>query len=119
MLKTFTLNAISHQQKTPESGLIYWNVTDENSRKRKITGITGLSQQGFIKTVTSQHRRELPLVEILSQHGEGDTFCIDFSLFNETFGYVPREIHPESQAAPPPANRLRDSLRALFQIPFR
>jgi hypothetical protein len=119
MVKTFTLHSISHQQKTPEEGMIYWDVTDDQKRTRKIGGVTTLSNQGFIKNVTAQNQRELPLVEILSLYGEGDTFNIDFSLFNQTFGYTPREVLPETQAAPPPTNRLRDSLRALFQIPFR
>lgn len=119
MIKTFTLNNIQHQQETPETGLIVWHVIDEQKRKRRITGITTLSKQGFIRNVQSAHRREMPLVEILSQHTEGDTVTIDFSLFNQTFGYVPREIYPESQATSPAGNRFKNGLRALFQIPFR
>lgn len=119
MVKTFTLYAISHQQQTPDNGLITWHVVDEKKKKRKIEGVTTLSSQGFIKSVTSLYRREMPLVEILAQRGEGDTFNVDFALFNETFGYAPREIYPESQSSPPPSNRLKSGLRMLFQIPFR
>lgn len=119
MVKTFTLYSISHQQQTPDNGLIAWHVIDEQKKKRKIEGVTALSPQGFIKSVESLHKREMPLVEILAQRGEGDMFNIDFALFNETFGYVPREIYPESQPSPPPGNRLKSGLRMLFQIPFR
>ncbi|MBU0654286.1 MAG: hypothetical protein KJ914_04035 [Gammaproteobacteria bacterium] len=119
MVKTFTLQTITHEQESRQNGLICWQIMDEHNHRRKVEAITELSEQGFIKAVTSSHKREMPLVELLSQYGEGDTFRIDFSLFNQTFGYSPREIFPETQQAPPPGNRLRDGLRALFQIPFR
>ena len=117
MLKTFTLHTISHQQQTAENGLITWEMLDEQSKLRQVKGITSLSQQGFIKNVQSVHRREMPLVEILSQRGEGDTFSIDFSLFNQTFDYQPRAVFPPS--IPPAGNRLKNGLKMLFQLPFR
>ncbi|HRJ54192.1 MAG TPA: hypothetical protein PLE99_15645 [Candidatus Thiothrix moscowensis] len=119
MVKNFTLQAITHQQKENNTGIICWNILDERNRRRKVEAVTELSSQGFIKAVKSSNKREMPLVEILSQYGEGDSFRIDFALFNQTFGYQPREVYPESQATPPTGNKLRDSLRALFQIPFR
>lgn len=117
MLKTFTLQTISHQQQTAENGLITWEVFDEKSELRQVTGITSLSPQGFIKNVQSVHRREMPLVEMLSQRTEGDTFSIDFSLFNQTFGYPPREVYPPS--IPPAGNRLTSGLKMLFRLLFR
>ncbi|QTR49542.1 hypothetical protein [Candidatus Thiothrix anitrata] len=120
MLKTFTLHAISHQQQTAEKGLITWEMLDEQNNIRQVKGITSLSQQGFIKNVESIHRREMPLVEILSQRGEGDTFVIDFSLFNQTFGYPARDVFPPpSPSTPPAGNRLKNGLKMLFRLPFR
>ncbi len=119
MFKTFTLQSISHHQQNLQSGIIYWQITDESNQRRKVQAQTELSDQGFIKAVKARNKREMPLVELLSQYGEGDTFEIDFSLFNQTFGYSPREVFKEPQKTTPPGNRLRDSLRALFQIPFR
>lgn len=81
MIKTFTLNAIDHEQETPESGSITWYVVDEHNRKRAIKAITELSRQGFIKTVKPFNDREMPLVELLSYYVEGESFRIDFSIF--------------------------------------
>jgi hypothetical protein len=118
MIKTFTLNAIDHEQETPESGLITWHVVDENNRKRSIRAMTELSRQGFIKTVRPRNDREIPLVEVLSYYVEGESFRIDFSMFNETFGYAPREVFPATQKAEPASNRLKDNIRELFQVHF-
>lgn len=118
MIKTFTLNAIDHEQETPESGAICWHVVDENNRKRVVKAITELSRQGFIKTVKPRNDREMPLVELLSYYVEGESFRIDFSMFNETFGYKPREAFPASQQAEPASNRLKDNIRQLFQVHF-
>lgn len=119
MLKTFTMHSITHHQDSSHKGLICWQIMDERNHRRKVEGITELSDQGFIKAVQSRHKREMPLVELLSQYGEGDSFQIDFSLFNQTFGYSPREIYAETQDAPQPGNRLLDGLRTLFRVPFR
>lgn len=118
MIKTFTLNAIDHDQETPESGLIVWHVIDENNRKRLVKATTELSRQGFIKTVKPHNDREMPLVELLSYYVEGESFRIDFSMFNETFGYSPREVFAATQKAEPVTNRMKDGIRQLFQVPF-
>lgn len=118
MIKTFTLNAIEHEQETPESGSITWHLVDENKHKRLVKATTELSRQGFIKTVKPHNDREMPLVELLSYYVEGESFRIDFSMFNETFGYKPREVFPATQQAVPVSNRLRDNLRELFHVNF-
>lgn len=117
MIKTFTLNAIDHEQETPESGLITWHVMDENNRKRSVKAITELSRQGFIKTVKPNNDREMPLVELLSYYVEGESFRIDFSMFNETFGYTPREAFASTQKSAPVSNRMKESIRQLFHMP--
>ena len=118
MIKTYTLNAIEHEQESPEQGFIAWHLTDENNRKRRVTGITQLSRQGFIKTIRPHNDREIPLVELLSYYVEGESFRVDFSIFNESFGYVPREAFPDMPDAVGNGNAFQEGLRKLFQIPF-
>ncbi|MBO0611653.1 MAG: hypothetical protein RL122_1055 [Pseudomonadota bacterium] len=119
MIKTFTLNAIDHDQATPESGVIVWHVVDENKRERLIKATTELSRQGFIKTVKPHNDREMPLVELLSYYVEGESFRIDFSMFNETFGYTPREVFAATQHQSETAsNRMKKGIRQLFHVPF-
>ena len=118
MIKTYTLHAIHHEQESPEQGSIAWHLTDENNRKRKVTAVTQLSRQGFIKTIRPHNDREMPLVELLSFYVEGESFRVDFSIFNESFGYGPRQIFPDTQNATPAGSLLRESLRNLFQTPF-
>lgn len=118
MIKTFTLKTIDHDQTTPESGLIAWHVVDENNRKRTIRATTELSRQGFIKTVRPHHDREMPLVELLSYYVEGETFRIDFSKFNETFGYAPREVLTASQPLlVDTSRRVKRGIRQIFHVP--
>lgn len=117
MIKTFTLEAIDHEQETPERGSITWYVSDEKQQKRAVHGVTELSHQGFIKTIRPHNDREIPLVELLSYYVEGESFRIDFSIFNETFGYQPRDAYPHKvEDAQPVSNRMKDSLRHLFHI---
>lgn len=114
MIKTFTLKAIDHEQATPQSGLITWHLVDENNHKRVVKAITELSRLGFIKTIRPRHDREMPLVEVLSYHVEGESFQVDFSNFNATHGYKPREVFPSTQQPTQLNAKLRDSLRELF-----
>jgi hypothetical protein len=114
MIKTFTLNAIEHDQDTPERGLIAWHITDENNRKRKVVAITQLSRQGFIKMVKPNHDREIPLVELLSYYVEGESFRVDFSMFNETFGYLARKPFPEADKNTTSGNWVKDNLNDLL-----
>ncbi|MFN3786230.1 MAG: hypothetical protein ACK4RS_05260 [Thiothrix sp.] len=58
------------------------------------------------------------MVELLSYYVEGESFRIDFSRFNEAFGYKPREVFATTQHAVPVSNRLRDNLRELFHVNF-
>lgn len=116
MIKTFTLSAIDHEQETPESGLITWHVVDENNRKRSIRAITELSRQGFIKTVRPRNDREIPLVEILSYYVEGESFRIDFSMFNDAHGYKPRDAFPANPKVESASSRLKGNIRELFHI---
>lgn len=118
MIKTFTINSISHQQETPESGLIIWQMLDERSRTRRVKGCTELGRQGFIRNVQPSNDREMPLVEALTRHGEGETFEIDFTLFNQTFGHQPREVYPEPQPTAPASSGLKGYLRRLLGKPF-
>lgn len=118
MIKTYTLTAIEHEQQSPEKGSIAWHLTDENNRTRKVTATTQLSRQGFIKTIQPHHDREIPLVELLSFYVEGESFKVDFSFFNEAFGYTPREAFLQRAAVATQSKSLKHTLRKLLQRPF-
>lgn len=115
MIKTFTLHTIDHELFSAERGCIVWHLTDENNCLRKVTAVTELSRQGFVKTVLPKNDRELPLVELLSYYIEGESFRIDFSRFNESFGYKPREVFPDRIGATPVSNHMKANLLDLFR----
>ena len=114
MIKTFTLHAIDHDLFSPERGCIVWHLTDENNCRRKVIATTELSRQGFVKNVLPKNDREMPLVELLSYYVEGESFRIDFSRFNESFGYKPREVYPDRVGATPVSNNMKTNLLDLF-----
>ncbi len=70
-----------------------WLVSDEDGRERKVSSITSLDKSGAIVAAKAIFSREIPLVEALWLRNEGETFDVDFTTFNETHGYVYREVY--------------------------
>ncbi len=74
-----------------------WFLSDELSHSRKVTAVTTLDKQGYVCNARPVYARETPLVDVLMQHQEGDTFSIDFQSFNEEMGYLKRDVFADMQ----------------------
>jgi hypothetical protein len=98
MKKTYTIQSVSRNAISQEKGSIVWQLLDAaDGRLRKVNGVTTLDKAGAIESVRSIYAREIPLVDELLLHNEGDTFTIDFSEFNQLQGYVEREMYLDMQ----------------------
>jgi hypothetical protein len=97
MKKTYTVLSITHTIISPGKGSIIWQLSDEQERPRKVNAVTSLDKQGLVDSARSIYAREAPLVAVLMQRTEGETFSIDFTPFNEANGYINREMYSNLQ----------------------
>lgn len=99
MKKTYTIQSVTHNAISPQKGSMVWQLLDaDDGRLRKVNGVTSLDSTGFVDAVRPIYAREIPLIDELLRHNEGDTFSIDFSEFNQQQGYVEREIYLDMQS---------------------
>lgn len=85
MLKTFTLDNRKEQQLTATKGSIAFHITDESGDSRVITGSTFLDENKVAQGVSSENKRELPLIEGLFRLELGESTEIEFDHYNEVF----------------------------------
>lgn len=97
MKKTFTVLSVTHTPMSPAKGAMTWYLSDELNHSRKVTAVTTLDKAGHVTAARAVYVREVPLVDGLMQHVEGDTFAIDFQSFNEEMGYLKRDVFADMQ----------------------
>ncbi len=102
MEKVFTVNSIKYSLDSPTSNFIEWSLIDERHQQRVVKGKAELTVQGYVKEIVPFNRRELPLIEALTEHKPGESFGVDFTHFNKNFGYQNRVYQPKPEAPPPP-----------------
>ena len=93
MEKVFTVNSIKYSLDSPTSNFIEWSLIDERHQQRVVKGKAELTVQGYVKEIVPFNRRELPLIEALTEHKPGESFGVDFTHFNKNFGYQNRVYH--------------------------
>ena len=85
MLKTFTLVRREEEKIKGNQGTISFTVSDENNDTRIVTGITFLDKNGIAQGVSSENKRELPLIEGLFRLELNESIEIEFEFYNEVF----------------------------------
>jgi len=85
MLKTFILNSREEKILKDTQGTISFNITDENNDTRVVTGTTFLDKDGVAQGISSESKRELPLIEGLFRLKVKESIEIEFDYFNEVF----------------------------------
>lgn len=85
MLKTFMLNSREEKILNDTQGTISFNITDENNDTRIVTGKTFLDANGIAQGISSENKRELPLIEGLFRLDLKESIEIEFDYFNEVF----------------------------------
>ena len=116
MEKVFTVNSIKYHLDSPTSNFIEWALVDERQQQRVVKGKAELTIQGYVKEIVPINRREMPLIEALTQHKPGESFGVDFSNFNKNFGYQNRHYQPKPEAPSPPALSKWQIWRQKFKI---
>jgi len=85
MLKTYTLHKREEEQLTATQGTMTFYITDENGDSRIVSGSTFLNSDKVAQGISSENKRELPLIEGLFRLELGETIDIEFQHYNESY----------------------------------
>ncbi len=85
MLKTFTLIKREDNLLSDKAGTVNFTIMDENSDTRVISGATFLDENKHPQGVTSENKRELPLIEGLFRLELNESIEIEFEHYNKLF----------------------------------
>ena len=85
MIKTFTVDKIVKQITSQGRGVLTYHITDDEGVSRTVSGRVTLDEANNIKSITPEHKRELPLIDTLSHLEENERFSLDFSSYNKFF----------------------------------
>lgn len=85
MLKKFTLNKREEEHLTDSKGTMSFHITDENGVDRVVTGTTFLNKDKIAQGISTEHKRELPLIESLFRMKIGETIELEFEAFNKVY----------------------------------
>lgn len=85
MLKTFILNKRIEKQLSDTSGVITFYITDEAGNSREIIGDTFLDKNMQPQGISSNNKRELPLIEGLFRLDLNESIDIEFKHYNNQY----------------------------------
>ena len=85
MLKKFTLDKREDHKTSDTAGTVEFTITDELGTTRKISGTTFLDENMRPQGITSENKRELPLIEGLFRLELDESIEIEFEHYNKSF----------------------------------
>ena len=85
MLKTFTLEKVVDEQLTETEGKRIFHLTDENGEKRTVWGSTLLNDNQQPISISTNKKREYPLIQCLFNSKIQDKIKIEFTQYNSVF----------------------------------
>ena len=85
MLKQFTLNKREEEKISETQGTMSFFITDENGIDRVVTGTTFLNEDQVAQGISSENKRELPLIESLFRLEVGEVIEVEFEPYNKVY----------------------------------
>ena len=85
MIKQFTLNKREEEHITDTQGTVSFFITDENGNDRVVTGSTFLNEDNIAQGVSTENKRELPLIESLFRLEIGEIIDVEFESYNKLY----------------------------------
>ena len=85
MIKQFTLNKREEEHITNTQGTMSFFITDENGNDRIVTGSTFLNKENIAQGISSENKRELPLIESLFRLEIGEIIDVEFESYNKVY----------------------------------
>ena len=85
MLKTFMIEKIEEEVCSDYTGKMIFHLVDENGDCRTVSGMTFLDKDGQPQGISSESKRELPLIENLFSERHKKVVDIEFDYFNKVY----------------------------------
>jgi hypothetical protein len=85
MLKTYTLVRKEEQQISDTEGKMIFHLTDENGDQRTVWGTTKLDENLNPVSISTEKKREFPLIQCLFVTNVNETINIEFQQYNTVF----------------------------------
>lgn len=85
MLKTYMIEKIVEKQLSNTVGTMEFHLVDENGDSRRLSGMTFLDENQQAQGISSECKRELPLIENLFSFRDKKVVDIDFESFNKVY----------------------------------
>ncbi len=85
MLKTYTLEKVVDEQYTETEGKRTFHLVDENGDRRTVWGSTLLDENQHPVSISTDKKREYPLIQCLFNSKVKDTIKIEFTQYNCVF----------------------------------
>jgi len=85
MLKTFMIEKVVEEVLCDSTGKMTFHLIDENGDCRTVSGMTFLDENQQPQGISSESKRELPLVESLFSNRDKKTVEVEFSHFNKLY----------------------------------
>ena len=85
MLKKFKLKKREEKQLTDTQGTMSFHIDDENGISRVVTGVTYLNEEKIAQGITTDNKRELPLIEGLFRMKVDEVIDVEFDAYNKMY----------------------------------
>ena len=85
MLKKFMIEKIEEEVFSDSTGKMTFHLVDENGGCRTVSGMTFLDKNGQPQGISSESKRELPLIENLFSERHKKVVDIEFDYFNKVY----------------------------------
>lgn len=85
MLKKFILKKREEEQLTDTQGTMSFHIDDENGISRVVTGVTYLNEEKIAQGITTDNKRELPLIEGLFRMKVDEVIDVEFDAYNKMY----------------------------------
>ena len=85
MLKKYTLIKREEECLTETEGRISFHISDENGISRIVTGVTFLNEYKIAQGISTDNKRELPLIECLFRMELDETIDVEFDAYNKMY----------------------------------
>lgn len=85
MLKQFTLDKREEEHLSETQGTMSFHITDENGISRVVTGTTFLNEDKIAQGISTENKRELPLIESLFRLDIDEVIEVEFEAYNKSY----------------------------------
>ena len=85
MLKQFVLNKREEEILSDTQGTIKFYISDELGNERVVTGSTFINEEKVAQGISTDNKRELPLIESLFRMEIGEAIDVEFEAYNKVY----------------------------------